>query len=108
MQCSLSYNFNEKAIDISVATHIYYIVREAVFNGVRHGDADQIDIAFDQQDTHYTITVTDNGTGFEQNTTRKGLGLHTMKYRAKGIGVEMLIDSEVGRGTKIIIEGEVE
>jgi len=108
VKCSMSYNFNEQQIDISVATHIYYIVREAVFNGVRHGDADRIDIAFEQQDTRYTITVADNGSGFEQNTTRKGLGLHTMKYRAKGIGVEMLIDSEVGHGTRIIIEGEVE
>lgn len=108
VQCSLNYNFNEQQIDISVATHIYYIVREAVFNGVRHGAADRIDIAFDQQDTRYTISVTDNGSGFEQNTTRKGLGLHTMKYRAKGIGVEMLVDSEVGRGTRITIEGEVE
>lgn len=108
VECSLRYNFNEQEIDITIATHIYYIVREAVFNGVRHGDANRIDIAFAQEGRCYSIMVKDNGSGFEQNTTRKGLGLHTMKYRAKGIGAELLVDSEVGRGTIITIEGEVE
>lgn len=108
VRCSLSYRFNEQDVEISVATHIYYIVREAVFNGVRHGDADRIDILFSQHNGRYTITVTDNGSGFEETTTRKGLGLHTMKYRAKGIGAELLVESEVDAGTCITIEGEVE
>lgn len=107
VRCSLIYNFNEQEVDITVATHIYYTVREAVFNGVRHGEADRIDIVFNQDGGHYTITVTDNGSGFEQKTTRRGLGLHTMKYRAKGIGAELLVDSEEGRGTCITIEGDV-
>lgn len=107
VQCSYSFEGDREWVDNAVATHVYYIIREAVFNAARHGRPDNIGIFMRTDPENFSVRVVDDGSGFNESVTKKGLGCHTMKYRAKAIGADLTISSELQGGTIIAISGEV-
>lgn len=85
---------------------IYRIVQEAVRNVWRHSGATQteINVKFDEKKT--TVTISDNGKGFEvQESSRLlelgKLGLMGMNERARLLGGNLSITSKRNRGTTI-------
>ncbi len=81
------------------ATHLFYIAREAVQNGVKHGKADRITIDLSLQDRMLRLAVTDNGTGISGVVDSKGMGLSIMNHRAKMIGASFDIKPNPAGGT---------
>ena len=49
-----------------------------------------------------SMVICDNGTGFDTQLYRPGLGLRTMQERAAAVGGSLTIDSAPGAGTKVI------
>ena len=47
--------------DDTVATHLYYIAREAVNNAIKHGHARQIVIRLAADQNQGALTITDDG-----------------------------------------------
>jgi signal transduction histidine kinase len=54
-----------------------------------------------------SVQVIDNGSGFDTKSTRRGMGLHTMEYRAKAIGAVLKINSNGHAGTVISVSREI-
>jgi signal transduction histidine kinase len=108
VQCVLNFHSDNEWVDGSIAIHLYYIVREAVFNAARHGRPDNIEIRLVTGKKRLQVEVIDDGCGFSEESTQKGIGLHTMKYRAKAIDAALTISSDTGRGTRIVLQGEVQ
>ncbi len=82
-------------------THVYYIIREAVNNAAKHGDADGVEICFEQDDTDIVIDIRDDGKGMTDTTetapSQKGIGLVIMQHRADLIGARLaIIDNPLG------------
>ncbi len=88
------------------ATHLYYIVREAVFNAARHGKPMKIGVYMRLLEDGFSLKIVDDGTGFDTTPVATGMGFHTMKYRAKAIGAELTISSGSEGGTIISVTGE--
>jgi len=73
--------------DDAMATHLYYIAREAVNNAIKHGHARQINIQLAADEHQGVLTISDDGSGIEKTAAdRKGMGLHLMNYRARMVG----------------------
>jgi signal transduction histidine kinase len=108
VECSLSFNSPKEAIDNNEATHIYYIIREAVFNAARHGKAQNIMITIIKDARHLSVTVVDDGDGIAEAAQHQGMGLHTMKYRAKAIGASLSIVPGEHGGTVVSLFGEIQ
>lgn len=91
-------------LDDSCAIHLYHIAREAVNNAVKHSNCDQIviDLNEDATDGLIHLSVTDNGTGIEPNSSGRGIGLQIMAYRAKIIDAQFNIDTGPN-GTQILV-----
>ena len=106
VKCNLLFGSPPAWVDINIQTHIYYILREAAFNAVEHGKPSTIEISLNSSDDRFDIRVHDDGIGFQESSTKKGMGLHTMKYRAKAIGAELFIDSSSASGTTVTISVE--
>jgi PAS domain S-box-containing protein len=87
--------------DNTLATHLYYIVQEAVNNVVKHADATRIDISLCQEDGYIHLRIVDDGKGFEEHQGRKGIGLQIMQYRALVIEAYLEISGSSGNGTTI-------
>jgi len=101
-----AFNFQKPILinNISMATHIYYIVHEAIYNAVRHGNASRITMEQSSSDSReITLIITDNGMGMDHADTSKGMGLKIMKYRAHMIGADLSIRSNASHGTKVLL-----
>ncbi len=96
----------EKTLGKNTATHLHYIIREAVFNAARHGKPKKIGVYMVLEDGGFSLKIVDDGTGFDGTPAATGMGFHTMKYRAKAIGAELTISSGKEGGTIISVTGE--
>lgn len=102
----LSWEGGDKALGKNSATHLHYIVREAVFNAARHGKPKNIGVYMRLDEEGFSLKIVDDGTGFDGTPAATGMGFHTMKYRAKAIGAELTIISDMQGGTVITVTGE--
>jgi PAS domain S-box-containing protein len=72
--------------DDGVATHLYYIAREAVNNAIKHGRPRQIVLRLASAEKHGTLAIQDDGCGIGEIVSgNKGMGLQLMSYRARMI-----------------------
>jgi len=71
--------------------------QESINNAIKHGKATHIQIDCLRKNEHWSMTVTDNGTGFTapESGCETGMGLPIFQYRATLIGAEI----SVRRGT---------
>lgn len=86
-----------------VAEQLVRIVREAVTNATRHGQANYIELSVAGGD-ELVLTVEDNGTGFDQragDTLTAGFGLVSMRERAEALGGVFELQSQPGEGTRV-------
>ena len=83
------------------------IVQEAIINARKHSDATQIQIQGKQLNGQVSITVEDNGKGFDldNQTDLEGshFGLKIMRARAARFGGKLKIDSKSDYGTIITL-----
>ena len=79
------------------------IVREAVTNAARHGKARRVGIVLTAMDGQ-SLTIRDDGEGFDPASANGGFGLQSMRERARAIGAELSIDSRPGEGTTVSLK----
>ena len=91
-------------LDLSVETEreVYYVLREALTNVIRHSHASKVDIQLSQRNGQLAGSLIDNGVGFNVVQQDTGLGLPAMAQRVKKIGGELFVSSSPGSGTKIV------
>jgi two-component system sensor histidine kinase NreB len=80
---------------------VFRIVQEGLGNARRHAGARRVDVAIWQRNGRRTVTVTDDGIGFEHHAATEGQGLANMKLRAEAIEGSLRLRSSPGRGTAI-------
>ncbi len=82
-----SYDFPEKIHHVWVYD-MYLISLEIINNAFKHGNATYIQIEFYKYDKHFIFQYSDNGVGYNTQTTQKGFGLQNIEKRVlnyKGI-----------------------
>ncbi len=84
--------------------HIYRIVQEALNNIIKHAEATRVDIQLFENPNELTITIEENGKGFDVEKTTHGFGLNQMKIRTKSLGGHIDINSKLGNGSFILIK----
>ncbi len=89
---------------------IYRIIQELVTNAIKHAKSNQILIQLIKHDELLSISVEDNGQGFnvEDKNKAKCLGLENIRSRVNYLKGEFDIDSKIGVGTSFTIVFPVE
>ena len=98
---------NLEALPHNIEDELFNIAQEALNNSLRHAMADSVIVRILEDQGKVTLSVEDDGIGFDSSTNRTGLGLKSMLERANSIAGELTIHSEAGRGTRITISVEV-
>lgn len=104
VSCILEYDDTVLVQDNNVATHLYYIVHEAVINAVKHSQAEKICIRLTGGEEKITLSVKDNGIGRPQKEGSKGMGIQMMEYRASRIGGHIEITNRTSKGLCVLFE----
>jgi signal transduction histidine kinase/ligand-binding sensor domain-containing protein len=91
------------------ALNLFRIVQEACQNTLKHAQATQINVHIESQNKGVSISVSDNGNGFDVSNTRhfqENHGLKNMQTRAAEIGAQLEIKTKIGQGTTLLVELE--
>ncbi len=86
-----------------VAIAFYRILQESLSNIIKHSGAANVSVSLVNSSGNLELKITDDGRGFTRSEIRQGLGIKGIEQRAKMIGAEVTIDSEPGKGTRIIL-----
>ncbi len=96
---------NMSDVDSLVATAAYRIAQEALTNVARHSFATRVTITLQVENGLMTLTVKDNGRGFNPKdlAESESLGLAGMRERAGLLGGSLEMYSKPGGGTRIYV-----
>ncbi|MEI6753709.1 MAG: PAS domain S-box protein [Paludibacter sp.] len=100
-------NFTNNTSDIQLTSQqsvaLYRIVQESLNNISKHAKATVVNIILDQHGDNLSIEITDNGIGFDMSDPKKtdSYGLLGMKERVFLLNGELIINSELTKGTTI-------
>lgn len=101
-----SYGLENTTIDQTTAITIYRIVQELVNNTIKHAAAKSAIVQVSKTDNQLTITVEDDGKGFDTNLLRqaKGIGWSNISNRVEFLKGKLDVNSQPGKGTSVLIE----
>lgn len=107
--------FNMKSVDLIprpkglFEVTLFRIIQEALTNAGKHAGASRIDVEGEIINNKLRITVVDNGRGFDKRLFTRAdgsfsWGIMTMIERAQSMGGNLTVESQPGRGTKVVVE----
>ena len=88
------------------ATHLYRLAQEALNNAMRHAQALRASVQLERDLDCVRLRILDDGRGFaadEERFQHAGLGLTSMRERARLLGGTLRIQSTPGGGTSITL-----
>ncbi|MBK8089093.1 MAG: sensor histidine kinase [Chitinophagaceae bacterium] len=94
----------EKRMASSVEIVVYRIVQELLNNAVKHSGATIILAQVMRNDDSLSITVEDNGKGFNKETVQQGAGLKNIRSRVDYLKGQLDIKTTEGKGTSVHID----
>jgi PAS domain S-box-containing protein len=98
------------ALSDHTAIALYRIAQEALRNALKHAPGAPIHLTLDILENSVQLTVRDNGPGFDLSRVRLegGLGILSMKERARLVNGSLLVKSGAGEGTAVTVSVPME
>lgn len=103
LRCRLHVLDLPRDVQVSSQTrhNIIMAVKEAVHNVMKHAHASEVTLLVDFKAQLLSVSIQDDGGGFQQADDTIGNGLTNMKRRLADIGGDCSIESQAGRGTTV-------
>lgn len=95
---------NWKDVNNSIKRILFLVIRESIQNSKTHAEASAVILNFKQTKKALTLTIFDNGKGFNTASKKAGIGLKNMQERIEDVNGTFSIESALGKGTSIYIE----
>lgn len=93
--------------EAETSTQLLRIIQEALGNVRKHSGASLVRILFSQADDQVLVCIEDNGQGFlpdkPPETEGQHYGLQIMRERAESVGGSLVLDSQPGQGTRVLV-----
>lgn len=81
--------------------HLFLFAKEALANAARHARAQRVRCAFEVEASALTLTIEDDGVGFDPAHEAQGLGMSTLRRRAQAVRGSLALDAAPGTGCRI-------
>lgn len=104
MLVNFSSELSEARYTSEAETVVYRVCQEAILNAIKYAGTDEIDVRLFEEDQEVRLIVEDEGTGFNMNAMEikgTGLGLYGMRERAELANGNLMIKTELDKGTTI-------
>jgi signal transduction histidine kinase len=93
----------ESPLPADVEDCLFRIAQEALWNAARHSEAESVEVSLGGSGEAVVMSITDDGLGFDPGMPTGGLGLRSMRERARSIGGELAVQSAPGEGTRLTV-----
>jgi len=105
----IAINFFSRGFDLpfDATTEIilYRVLQECVNNVMKHANASRLDISLIRDERNISLTIEDNGNGFDTAAPgiHEGIGLNNLRSRINFLKGKVELDSELGKGTLVSV-----
>ncbi|HEX6565668.1 MAG TPA: ATP-binding protein, partial [Chthoniobacterales bacterium] len=106
LRCNFSSKgFREETLSLAVQQNLLRIAQEAISNALRHAKPTVIGVLLKGDPTLVTLEVRDNGSGIDRVRleNEEGLGIASMRDRAKQLDAQLDIRTAPGHGTTVTV-----
>jgi PAS domain S-box-containing protein len=97
IHCDLK-SFIENSVNDKFKLNAFRIVQEQLNNILKHAKATKVKLHLLQHKKSLSLTITDNGVGFDTGKNRIGIGIENIKSRAKAYNAAARFVSHPGKG----------
>jgi len=105
IDCKVDIKGQRRDFEPAKSLLIYRIAQEAIHNITKHASASAVTIGLDYAPSVFTMTITDNGKGFDKQEiyALHGIGFQNMLERTTLLGGSLDIDARPGNGCTITL-----
>ncbi|MBI5890043.1 MAG: PAS domain S-box protein [Nitrosomonadales bacterium] len=104
IDCMLDLPEDDSVLNAEQSLTVFRILQESLNNVAKHSQASRVDIALSLRARSLTMTVRDNGIGFDPYQRKeRSFGLLGIRERALMVGGKARIYSKPGRGTRVTV-----
>lgn len=96
-------NLTERNLSLDTRRHLVLLFKEAMNNALKYADCKQVWLVVEAKPELISISLKDDGKGFDREEKTKGYGLSNMESRAQKMNASFEINSAPGLGTQISI-----
>jgi signal transduction histidine kinase len=83
---------------------LYRITQELLNNVIKHSKASFVSLVISKHQHSVSLIFEDNGTGFNQQDVKKGIGMSSLSSRLEIVNGELKFETSAGSGTMAIIK----
>jgi PAS domain S-box-containing protein len=94
------YKFKE-GVDPKISLTVFRIIQEQMTNIVKHANATVVEIHLGSTQNKISVTVKDNGKGFDKATVKMGLGLANITSRVENYNGTIYLETQPGMGCNL-------
>ena len=104
--CNFNCSDSNLTLNSQQSVALFRIIQEALNNTAKYAKASEVDLEIQQSSDDLTMTISDNGVGFDLNSKKNidSYGLIGMKERVFLLDGELTIKSKKGAGTTIKVK----
>lgn len=89
--------------DASQRKNLFLIYKEAINNAAKYSNCKTVQVLILSEGKQLTLSIKDDGVGFDVDKVKRGNGLNNMTQRASALNGNLQIHSQVGQGTSITL-----
>ncbi|CAD5258489.1 Two-component system NarL family sensor kinase [Alteromonas sp. 38] len=89
------------AKDVSIL--LFRIAQETLVNTIKHSHASKVTLSLAFHNNVIRLDIVDNGDGFDKTTVEPGVGLSSIRDRAKAFNAQLVLTSAIGQGTRTTV-----
>ena len=98
----------DRHVNFNLEHTVFCCAKELAINALKHSGAANINLQLVQSEKYISLTVQDDGCGFDDKTVVKGNGLKNIRNRVNSYKGKIDIISAPGKGTEAVIELKIE
>jgi len=102
----LDEKLQNSSLNMDWKRHLTLIFKEGMNNSLKHSGSDKVLLNTRLEGDEIIVSLEDNGTGFIQDESKNGMGLKNMRARAEKLNATLSINTDPGKGTKILLKGK--
>ena len=99
--CSFEGAIDESQLSTEIKLDFFRVCQEALTNVMYHAEANNVIVKLEDNPDKFSLSIIDDGKGFEINQQIHTPGINSMRERATFINGHISIQSEKGKGTMV-------
>ena len=99
--CNFEGAIDELKLTQEIKLDFFRVCQEALTNVMYHAEAKNVSVKLEEKNERFSLTISDDGKGFDINQRKSTTGINSMLKRSKSINGDLTIESKIDKGTRV-------